>query len=297
LIEALAPTASMVVPLVARGRTLGVISFVAAESGRRYDPADLALAEEVARRAALALDNARLYADLQEAVRTRDQFLSIASHELKTPVTAVYASLQLLQRAQSRGPVEPERLARSVDRMLQATTRLIALNNDLLDVARIRLGQLPLHRQALDLAALARSVAGRFQEELDPAHRLALDLGRDARLVEADPDRLEQVLTNLLDNAAKYSPDGGTITITVGREAGGARLAVRDEGIGLPPGTEETIFEPFGRAPNAAARHLPGLGLGLYICRTIAERHGGWLRAASPGEGRGTTRTLWLPDG
>ncbi len=106
---------------------------------------------------------------------------------------------------------------------------------------------------------------------------------------------LEQVLTNLLDNALKYAPGGGAVAVTVAAAGSGVAVAVRDEGIGLPPGAQETIFAPFGRATNVAARNLPGMGLGLYICRGIVARHGGWIAAASAGEGRGTTVTCWLP--
>jgi signal transduction histidine kinase len=103
------------------------------------------------------------------------------------------------------------------------------------------------------------------------------------------------VVANLLSNALKYSPDGGPVEVTVRGEGGGAMLAVRDQGIGLPAGAAEAIFEPFGRAENAAARQLPGLGLGLYLCRQIVERHGGRIWAESPGEGQGTTVQVWLP--
>jgi signal transduction histidine kinase len=103
------------------------------------------------------------------------------------------------------------------------------------------------------------------------------------------------VLTNVLDNALKYSPGGGAVAVTVRAEGAGAAVAVRDAGIGLPPGAEEAIFAPFGRATNAVASSVTGMGLGLYICRTIVERHGGWIRAVSPGVGEGTTVTFWLP--
>ena len=115
--------------------------------------------------------------------------------------------------------------------------------------------------------------------------------------VTADPARLEQVLHNLLDNALKFSPGGGADRVDLGPEAGGARLTVADEGIGLPPGAAGTIFEPFARAANAAREQLPGLGLGLHVCRGIVEQHGGRIWAGSEGEGRGTTVGLWLPAG
>jgi two-component system CheB/CheR fusion protein len=113
--------------------------------------------------------------------------------------------------------------------------------------------------------------------------------------VEADPARLEQVIANLLSNALKYSPAGGTITVGLTADGGGVRVDVTDEGIGVPADAVETIFQPFGRGPNAAARQIQGLGLGLYICREIVRRHGGRIWAESGGENRGTTLHVWLP--
>jgi signal transduction histidine kinase len=127
-------------------------------------------------------------------------------------------------------------------------------------------------------------------------HTLELDI-RDGCEISADPDRLEQVLANLVTNAVKYSPEGGPIRVAARPEGGGALLEVRDPGIGLSVGAAEAIFEPFGRAPNATARQIPGLGLGLHICRNIVEMHGGRIWAESPGEGQGTTMCAWLPCG
>ncbi len=288
-------TSYMIVPLVARDQTLGAITLVSAESGYRYTPADLALAEDLARRAAVAVDNARLYQEAQEAIGLRDQFLSIASHELRTPVTAIKGYAELLLRRQERGRLTPERLADALRAIDDTSDRLERLTQDLLDVSRSRMGQLLLRPQPLDLAALVRTVTSRYRDRLDQRHRLRVDLQTNPCPVVADPDRIEQVLANLLENAAKYSPDGGEIGVTLSRDDDGVVLAVRDPGIGVPPDALEAIFAPFGRAPNATQRQLPGLGLGLYICREIIERHGGHIWAESVGEGHGTTMRLWLP--
>ena len=295
VIEALAPFYSMVVPLRARGRTLGAITFVAGESRRRYEPADLALAEDLAHRCALAMDNARLYHETQTAVKARDTFLSIASHELKTPVTIIKGLSQMTLYQQSRGQMTPERLSRLLQTMDDAANRLTGLTNDLLDVSRIQLGQMPIRPRLLDLELLTRQIAAAYEPHLSERHRLVIEDSGQPCVVMVDPDRFEQVLTNLLENAAKYSPDGGPIVLTIRREDGDAILMVHDEGIGLPPGHQESVFEPFGRAPNATSRQLPGLGLGLYICRTIIAQHGGSLTVASPGEQQGTTATIRLP--
>jgi len=178
----------------------------------------------------------------------------------------------------------------------------VALTEDLLDVSRLQTGRFELRPEPLDLLAFVADFVDRFQVNLDASQRLVLDTRGDERgagdetlVVQADPARLEQVLANLLTNAVKYAPDGGTIAVTVTRDATGAQVAVRDEGIGLPDGSLEAIFEPFGRALNASHRQIQGLGLGLYICRQIVERHGGRIWAESPGDGSGATFRFWLP--
>ena len=240
-------------------------------------------------------DHVRARLAAEEAVRARDTFLSIAAHELRTPITALKGTAQLLLRRRSRGTLDADHLADALRKLDQSADRLVELTGDLLDVARIRTGQLPLDPCPLDLAALVDTAVAQARTRADDGHRLMLDADGDLPPVMADAGRIEQVLTNLLDNAVKYSPAGGEVAVVVRAEGAGAAVAVRDTGIGLPPGAADAIFAPFGRAANAAASRLPGMGLGLYICRSIVERHGGWIAAASAGEGRGTTVTFWLP--
>jgi len=287
----------LVVPLRARDRVIGTLALLRDRADQRFDDEDRAFLQEVADRAGLAIANARLYRQAQEAVRARDEFLSIAAHELRTPVTTVKGYAQMLARASNRDQAGSERAGRFLRAIDAAADRLGVLTNDLLDVSRIRLGQLPLRPQPLDLAELAHGLVDRYADQVDPAHRVSFAVHGEPPTVVADPDRTEQILTNLLDNAAKYSPAGGEIAVTVepGEGGDGVLLSVRDEGIGLPPGEAEVIFEPFNRASNAARDNLPGMGLGLHICRSIAERHGGRIWAESPGEGQGTTMYLWLP--
>jgi signal transduction histidine kinase len=295
LVRELGPRSLMVVPLRARDRTLGALTLASAGSGRVYGTDDLALAEDLARRCALAVDNARLYEQAQQAVRARDEFLSIASHELRTPLAGVKGFAQVLLAAQARGQLTPDQLKRGLQRIDEASNRLNDLIQDLLDVSRIRMGQLLLRPLPIDLAALVREAASRFGEQLDDGHRLVVDLAVDPCPILADAHRIEQILMNLLDNAAKYSPHGGELRVQLASDQDGVLLQVRDHGIGLPPESVDTVFEPFGRAPNAARRHIPGMGLGLYICREIAQRHGGRIWAESGGEDQGTTFSLWLP--
>jgi signal transduction histidine kinase len=284
----------LVVPLRARDRLIGILSAARETPDRPYTLDDQALLQELADRAAVAIDNARLYRQAQEAIGIRDQFLLVAAHELRTPVTGLRGYAQLLMRAHQRGALDAARLERYLPALDESAERLVGLTEDLLDVSRLHTGRLPLRPEPLDLAALARRVAERYRE-IGAKHRLILDIAADPAPVRADPGRLEQVLANLLDNAVKYSPDGGEVHLSVETEGSGIALRVRDQGIGLPPESAEAIFEPFTRAPNAADRQIPGLGLGLHIAREIAARHGGYLRAASDGDGCGTTMTLWLP--
>jgi PAS domain S-box-containing protein len=295
LMEALAARSSLAVPLITRGRTLGALTLVFAESGRRYGEADLALAGELAQRAALAIDNARLYQETQAALRVRDTFLSIASHELRTPVTSLRGFVQALQRHQQRGRLDPAHLASALPVIQRNADRLAGLIDDLLDVSRIQLGRLPLRLQPVDLVQLVRTVIEDHPAQFDRQHPLRLTAAVPVAPVLADPDRLAQVMTNLLDNAVTYSPDGGEVEVTVAADADGWRISVRDQGIGLAPGAGEAIFEPFTRQPGSVQQQPAGLGLGLYISRMIVEQHGGRIWIESAGPGCGATAQVWLP--
>ena len=286
----------LTVPLIARRRILGALTIATTSiSGRGLETADLDLMREFARRAAMAIDNALLYREARLAVRARDQFLSIAAHELRTPVSSIKGYAQMLLRAQRKGEVPVERLKRSLETIDSSTDRLTLLTSDLLDVSRIRLGQLPLRPGEIDFAAKVCSVVQRFEESAADTHRIDVIVAPGNYLVRADSDRMDQVLTNLLENAAKYSPDSDRIALSLWAGDEQVRLAVNDFGIGLPPGGERGIFEPFERAANALKHELPGLGLGLYICRGLIERHGGEIWAESAGEGLGTTFHVAIP--
>ena len=194
----------------------------------------------------------------EEAVRVRDFFLTVAAHELKTPVTALKSAAQLLQRRGERGLLPPERLASGLGVIVRSADRLATLINDLLDVSRLRAGQLRIARAPVDLLALLREAVDRAGEHHGETHRITLDAPPRLGPVPGDAVRLDQVLTNLLDNAAKYSPRGGVIAVAAGEDRWRVRVTVRDEGIGLPPGSEEAIFAPFGRTWSGRMR--PALG-------------------------------------
>lgn len=281
-------------PLVARGRTLGILGLFALAARPRYALEDLHVACDVALRAALAVDNARLYQEAQEALRARDEFLSIAAHELRTPLTPIKASAQLLHRHSAEPTLDIGRIRRYASNILGASDRLARLIGDLLDVSRLRSGSMPFRLETVDLQQLT-DVQTEEARTRAPRHLFTVERSSGQCLLQADPDRMSQVLDNLLSNASTYAPEGTRITVRVAPGGGGVVLAVADEGIGLPPGAAARIFQPFGRADNARARNLPGSGLGLYICRQIVEGHGGRIWAESPGEGLGTIVRVWVP--
>ena len=295
LLERLAPVSVMGIPLIVGDRTIGAMTFASVTPSRKYDAATLALAEALARRCALAIDNARLHAQTQHALRARETFLSVASHELGGPLARLKLHTEVLLLAHSRHSLDEALLERSLGSIQRATNRLAAITQDLLDVARWQRGDLSLRPARLNFARLVRDVVRGFQKRLGDRQRLELHVARGRHLVIADPARLEQVCQNLLENAFKYSPDGGDVRVDVRSQSGGVLLEVSDHGIGIPVGSAEMIFEPFGRAANAERRGLPGMGLGLYICRSTLERHGGRIWAESAGEMQGTTLNVWLP--
>jgi signal transduction histidine kinase len=187
-------------------------------------------------------------------------------------------------------------LRRSLRRIDHASDRLTVLVRDLLDASRISSGSLPMRQQPLDITELVREVVGRYQEQqIGSGGHVLLDIVGTPPSVVADSDRIEQVLTNLLDNAIKYSPERPQLRVRVQAKAHGVLIEVQDHGIGLPPDAADRIFELFSLASNAEHRQITGMGLGLYICRNIVEQHGGRIWARSGGEGQGTLVSVWLP--
>ncbi|WP_437821546.1 GAF domain-containing protein [Sorangium sp. So ce1078] len=292
LLRELGTASSITVPLVARGQQIGTLSVVSSVPERRYGDADLELVQEVARRASISIDNARLYRAAQEAIRVRDEFITVATHELNTPMTSLTLTLEAMARALHSGRAwEPQAMGRQVDRALRQAARLTRLNNELLDVSRSDAARLSLHVEEVDLGAVVREVIARSKLDLARAG-CSVSLRDSGRLVGTwDRSRIDQVVTNLVANAIKFGA-GKPVEIVVGEEAGTARLSVRDHGIGIDPARQEQIFERFERA--VSDRHYGGLGLGLYISRRIAEAHGGSIRVQSA-LGAGATFTVELP--
>ena len=285
---------TMIVPLILRENVLGTIMLGAADKGRRYRKADLAMAEDLAHRVAFALDNARLYLEAQNAIAARDEFLSIASHELRTPLTPLQITLQRLITPSSNGSLETiaaDRLKGMLVRSERQVQRLALLIENLLDVSRITAGQIQLNLQEFDLVEATRDVAGRFGDELARAECELFFSGDGSIRGCWDRLRMEQVVTNLLANAIKYGARR-PIRLLVEKAAGTAVISVQDQGIGIEAHKIPRLFGRFERA--VSSRSYGGLGLGLYIVRQIVEAHGGKIRVSSK-VGVGSVFTVELP--
>jgi signal transduction histidine kinase len=285
------------VALVARERVLGGLALVRGP-GPAFDAEEQHLAEELGRRAALSVDNARLYREAQDAVRLRDEFLGIASHELKTPLTPLHLKLQMLHRqveavGRDGGELNPVWLAESLEVVQRQVRKLRDLVDNLLDVSRITAGRLRLEPEDMDLTTVAAEILFRFSPS---AAQMQCDLELNAPepvFGKWDRLRLEQVVTNLVSNALKYGA-GRPVVVKVEADGDTARLSVQDGGIGISEEDQGRIFERYERA--VSERHYGGLGLGLYITKQIVEAFGGVVRVAST-PGQGSTFTLELPRG
>jgi excisionase family DNA binding protein len=284
-------------PITSSTGSLGVVK-VFSPTTRRFSADDAALLTALAAAAAVALTNARLYLEARNAIRTRDEFLSTAAHDLKTPLTSVKGMAQFLRRYVGRTAMTgSERLVEGLARIDASATKMGQQLDELLDLTRVQIGQqLELRTRPTDLVDLARRLAGEMQQ-VGERHAIRVDAETDALVGTWDSVRLGRVLENLLSNAIKYSPAGGDIVVTVGEvECDGARLArlsVSDHGLGVPAADLPLIFERFQRARNVEGR-IGGTGIGLASARQIVEQHGGTISVTSQ-EGNGSTFTVLLP--
>jgi signal transduction histidine kinase len=284
------------------GKTKGVL-VTASAAPFRFTPHQVQLIRLLAAQIAIAIEHALLYDELERERTARegalreaneglerlnqlkDDFLSVASHELKTPITSIKVFSELAGR-------RPEAVNPQIMRMLgRQADRLVAMINNLLDVSRLQLDRLTVDMQPVDLSALAHDYCERYAFLLE-GHVVSCIARQAPLMVNADPMRLEEVFSNLLDNAVKYSAKGSRIRLEMGRTDATARLLVQDEGIGIPAEHLPHLFERFYKP---SSQGYPGLGLGLYICKEIVERHGGRIWAESEGEGKGATFYVELP--
>jgi signal transduction histidine kinase len=231
--------------------------------------------------------------EAEAAVHARDHFLAVASHELKTPLTAISGNVQLLQRRLSQDNQIDERKRRSIEVVVDQTARLSRMIEMLLDISRIQTGMLTISRTPLDLAAIVRRVVREIEPTLE-RHGIELRMDDVALMIEGDELRLEQALHNLVNNAVKYSPEGGRVLVQAQRQDAQVSIAVTDEGIGIPSSALPHIFERFYRADNADSSQIAGMGIGLYVVQQVIGLHGGRIEVSST-ERVGSTFTLFLP--
>jgi PAS domain S-box-containing protein len=276
------------VPLLMKDGLAGAMTF-AAGAHRRYQVRDQEVAEELARRAALALDNARLYRRAQEALRARDEFLSVAAHEIRGPLTAIHLAAQAIRTGKAR----PEALSNMLAVVEREDRRVSQFVDELLDLGRIREGRLQLQYQTVSLGEVVRDVARRLDGDLIRSRSTLSVVAEENVVGQWDRFRLEQVVNNLLSNAIKFGL-GRPIEITIRTRAGGAQLVVKDRGIGIAPDVLPRLFKPFER--GVSERHYGGLGLGLHIVKTIVEAMRGSVKVESTPE-TGTIFTVELPTG
>ncbi|HUO84090.1 MAG TPA: ATP-binding protein, partial [Thermoanaerobaculia bacterium] len=288
----------LILPLTTRREILGALIIAANDPERQMNEQKLPLAELLAERAALAIENARLYTEqvearrkLEDLSRLKDEFLSIASHELRTPVTSIKGYTQLAKTL-----IQENELGTSVEYLdvaLDQIDRMSRLILELLDVSRIETGRLEIKREPIHWRNFVRRVVDWYRT----AHTerdIDLVLPEDDTEVEGDRDRLEQVLGNLLENAIKYSPDGSGVRVIVRRDQDKVLTVVSDSGIGIPADELSQVFERFHRGRQVSSTNYGGLGLGLYISKQIVERHGGNIWVESQ-HGSGATFHFTLP--
>jgi signal transduction histidine kinase/ActR/RegA family two-component response regulator len=291
LAHALGLRSYICVPLVVHGRTMGALTLVTAESRRQYADDDLQFAQDVAYRVALAIDNAQAYTDAQAANRLKDEFLATLSHELRTPLNAILGYARLLRM----GMMPSERQASALETLERNAAALTKIVEDVLDVSRIISGKVRLEIQSIDVTAVVRNAIETVAPAADAKQiRVESFISPDVGPIAGDPDRLQQIMWNLMSNAVKFTPTDGTVQVRLDRAGSYVEIAVSDTGIGIKPEFMPHVFERF-RQGDGTTRGRGGLGLGLAIVRHLVELHGGTVDVVSAGEGHGTTFLVRLP--
>jgi PAS domain S-box-containing protein len=281
---------SMVIPLRGRSGTLGAISFVAAESGRTYGTEDLRLAQDLADRAAIAIENARLYARVKDADHRKDEFLATLAHELRNPLAPLRTALHLMSRPDC---IDYEAERALAERLVIHLTRLV---DDLMDVARINKGTIELRKEVVPFCTIVeRAVQSCSALVRERGVELSVSLTERAVLLEADPIRLEQILWNLLDNAIKYTEPGGKISLAAQCQDLELIVRVSDSGVGIRADVLPLVFDMFAQVTPMLSGVVGGLGIGLGLVKKLVELHGGTIEGYSEGPGKGSQFTIRLP--
>ncbi len=286
------PSSFLCVPLAARGRTIGAIAFMSADPERLVNETDLSLARDLACAAAVAMDNARLYRDAQEANRLKDEFVAMVSHELRTPLTPILGCIHLLRTAD----LSRANFARALDMIERNAHAQVQIVEDLLDVSRIVAGKLHLTMKAIDVVSVVEAAVDSVRSLAEGKSVQVITNFEDIEEpIDGDPDRLQQIVWNLLSNAVKFTPPDGRIEISLKQDGDHVCIQVTDTGIGIPSEFLPYIFDRFRQADEYNTNTRSGLGLGLAIVRHLVELHQGSIEASSPGPGQGAVFTLKFP--
>ncbi|HZJ72651.1 MAG TPA: ATP-binding protein, partial [Planctomycetota bacterium] len=293
-------------PLRAGQNVLGALALGWREQSPGLAPRDLVALDELVGRAAIALDNARLYRslqreivrsrqaeeDLQDANRRKDEFLAMLSHELRNPLAPIRNAVEVIRRVGSGEPM----LGMARDIIDRQATHLARLVDELLDVSRISQGKIALRKESVELGRIVAQSVEIARPLIDQrGQKLVQDGPPGPVWLSADPARIAQVLANLLNNASKYTPEGGRIDLVVGASAGEATLVVRDNGSGIEPQLLPHVFELFVQGERSLDRSQGGLGVGLTLVKRLVEMHSGRVEAHSDGAGKGATFKVVLP--
>ena len=280
------------VPLTARGRTLGILALGLHAASRRFDSDTLATAADLAGRAAISLDNALLYRKIHEEDRRKNEFLAMLAHELRNPLAPISNAVHLLSVQEH----DPARLRWARDVIGRQLKQLVRLVDDLLDVSRITRGKIDLKLETIDVAAVVAAAVETSRPNVDQLeHTLTILLPTEALRLRGDFARVSQVLANLVNNAAKYTPRGGRISVSAQREGSEVVFRVRDSGMGIPVEFLTTIFEPFTQVDRTLDRSQGGLGIGLTLVRSLVQMQGGTVTAHSAGRDQGSEFVVRFP--
>jgi signal transduction histidine kinase len=282
----------MLIPFHHLGSPVGTIWIISHSDSRKFDAEDERIVNVLAQLASSAWQLWKSYELAADSSDRKSDFLALISHELRSPLAAITAAAGLARLRQLEG----ETTMQQMDVIIRQCQHMVRLVDDLMDMARAENRKLELQKRLIDIRAVIRETLDAKRQQVEARHHhVALDLDAGPLLVEADPTRVAQVIANLLDNATKYTPDGGTVTIAAHRTADDVEISVTDTGVGLPPEQLTNIFNPFIQLDRASRLHCGGLGLGLPLVQTLAELHGGSVRAYSAGMGQGSCFTVSLP--
>ena len=282
----------MLVPLLVRGRKLGVLALGLDGAARRFDSDALAMVTDLATRGATALDNALLFRKIQDEDQRKNEFLAMLAHELRNPLAPISNAVHILRVSED----DPSKIAWARELIARQLKQLVRLVDDLLDVSRITRGKIELKIETVDVAQVVAAAIETSKPNIDAQrHALSLQLPSEPMQLVGDFARVAQILSNVVNNAAKYTPKGGRISLSAAREGGEIVFRVRDSGVGIPPEFLTSIFDPFTQVDRTLARSHGGLGIGLTLVRRLVEMQNGRVSVRSEGRNRGSEFTVRLP--